>query len=273
MLALLTLSISRRTVSAVSIRNVTTMASSLSFHQLETCESTQEEARSLLLRENKKPFLAVSAKQQHKGRGTSGRTWTGMSGNVFLTVAIPMERIPVKITLLPLQVGVLIATSLDKVLKQACFSQGATKVTLKWPNDVLLDHKKVAGVLIESQLLQEKTWLLVGIGINIQQAPQIPEKEGRQAACLQDYCGETLPETTAEIVAADLANRFVEWIELGEKERNVIEEWKKWAEFHTPQKLRDTGEMVIPISIENDGQLRVRLENGQERLLMADYLY
>lgn len=262
---------------AVSIRrnvtNMMSMASSLSFHPLDTCESTQDEARRLL-RENdtKKSFLAVSAKQQVNGRGTSGRTWTGISGNVFLTVALPMDRVPVQVTLLPLQVGILIVTSLDKVLQQACQNTN-TKLTLKWPNDVLVDQKKVAGVLIESEPVDQQTYLLVGIGINIQQAPMISLQEGRHAACLQEYCEETLPETTAQVVAADIANRLVEWIETSSDGGDIIKEWRKWAEFQTPQKLRETGEMVIPQSIEEDGQLRVRLENGQERLLMAEYLY
>lgn len=261
-------------IGAVSIRrNVTSkMASSLSHHALDTVESTQDTARRLLREKSiETPFLAVSARQQSQGRGTSGRIWKGISGNVFLTVAFPMDRVPVSVTLLPLQVGILIATTCEQVLNKICHESTAT-IRLKWPNDVLVNQKKVAGVLIESELVDETTYLLVGIGINIQQAPQISSNEGRQAACLQEFCSETLPEQTAEIVAADLANHFVEWMK-ADVRKDVIQEWKKWAEFGTPQTLRDTGEMVVPLSIQDDGQLRVRLENGQERLLMAEYLY
>jgi len=197
-----------------------------------------------------------------------------MTGNVFLTVAFPMEQVPVPVTLLPLQVGILIAQTLERVVKEACKSFSHS-ITLKWPNDVLIHQKKVAGVLIESEIVREATYLLVGIGINIQQAPLVTANEGREAACLLDYCSKaTLPPNTSDIIAEEVANRLVEWLQSdGDSTNNVVQEWRKWAEFHTPQKLRDTGEMVTPLSIQDDGQLRVRQENGQERLLMAEYLY
>lgn len=275
--SMLLLSAISRTTRAISIRrNVTSMMmhSSLAFHQLDAVESTQDEARRHLNEKTDKPFLAVSARQQYKGRGTSGRIWKGITGNVFLTVAFPMQKVPVSITLLPLQVGILIATTLQQVLEKVCKTSD-NKITLKWPNDVLMDQQKVAGVLIESEILDKETFLLVGIGINIQQAPEIAAKEGRHATCLQAKCEETLPDSTAEFVAADLANRLVEWMEIpnATSSNDIVESWRQWAEFHTPQKLRDTGETVTPLSIQDDGQLRVRLENGQERLLMAEYLY
>lgn len=270
---------------AISIRrNVTSMMhSSLSFHQLDTCESTQDECKRLLLENSdtcNKPFIAVSARQQIKGRGTNNRTWEGITGNVFLTIAFPLVKVPVTPTLLPLQVGILICTSLSQVLEKVCKVSSSPKsrlLSLKWPNDVLIKQKKVAGVLIESSIVDKETWLLVGIGINVLQAPNIPTKEGRQATCLQAYCKDetTLPPTTAEYVAADLANRLVEWMvnEGDNNSNNIVEEWREWAEFNTLQTLRDTGETVIPLSIQDDGQLMVRLENGQTRLLMAEYLY
>jgi BirA family biotin operon repressor/biotin-[acetyl-CoA-carboxylase] ligase len=252
-----------------ALRNLTKAMSSLSFHELDSVESTQDEARQLLP-QTLTPYLAVSAKQQVKGRGTSGRVWKGLSGNVFLTVALPFDQIPVSITLLPLQVGILIAETLQQVLQEIC-EQKDNKLTLKWPNDVLINHKKVAGVLIESHIHQQKTVLLVGVGINILEKPEISAEEGRPAASIQEYCSKTLPDTTSHVISRELANRLVEWMQ--NSEDDIVETWKTWAEFNTPQKLRDTGELVVPLSIERDGQLRVRQENGEERLLMADYLY
>lgn len=249
-------------------RHVTKVMSSLSFHELDSVESTQDEARRLLSKTST-PYLAVSAKQQHKGRGTSGRVWKGLTGNVFLTVALPFERVPVAITLLPLQVGIIIAETLQKVLKEA--SNQDNKFTLKWPNDVLINREKVAGVLIESHIAREQTFLLVGVGINIFEKPEIASQEGRPAASIQQYCSEPLPDTTPHIISTEIATRLVEWME--DSSHDIVETWKKWAEFNTPQTLRDTGEVVVPVNIERDGQLRVRQENGEERLLMADYLY
>jgi BirA family biotin operon repressor/biotin-[acetyl-CoA-carboxylase] ligase len=253
-----------------ALRNATKAISSLSFHELDSVESTQDEARQLLS-QTSTPYLAVSAKQQVKGRGTSGRVWKGLSGNVFLTVALPFDKIPVTITLLPLQVGILIAETLQQVLQEIC-EQKDIKLTLKWPNDVLINQQKVAGVLIESHIHQEQTYLLVGVGINILEKPEISAEEGRPAASIQQYCSTPLPHTTSHVISTELANRMVEWM-MQDSSHDIVETWKTWAEFNTPQMLRDTGEVVVPLNIEQDGQLRVRQENGEERLLMADYLY
>lgn len=56
-----------------------------------------------------KDVMAVAAREQLRGRGTRGRKWEGLRGNVFLTVAIPLNRVPVPLSLIPLRVGTLIA--------------------------------------------------------------------------------------------------------------------------------------------------------------------
>ena len=245
--------------------------SSLTFHELDSVESTQDKVRQLLSKKTSTPYLAVSAKQQHKGRGTNGRVWKSLTGNVFLTVALPFERVPVAVTLLPLQVGILIAETLQNVLKEA--SNHDTRLILKWPNDVLINSKKVAGVLIESHIAREQTFLLVGVGINIFEKPDISSQEGRPAASVQQFCSEPLPDTTPHAIATEIANRLVEWMEDSSSSHDIVETWKRWAEFNTKQTLRDTGEVVIPLNIERDGQLLVQQENGKERLLIADYFY
>lgn len=53
--------------------------------------------------------FAVAAREQLRGRGTKGRAWIGLPGNVFLTVAIPLDKVPVPLSLIPLRVGTLIA--------------------------------------------------------------------------------------------------------------------------------------------------------------------
>lgn len=51
----------------------------------------------------------MAAREQLRGRGTKGRAWIGLPGNVFLTVAIPLDKVPVPLSLIPLRVGTLIA--------------------------------------------------------------------------------------------------------------------------------------------------------------------
>lgn len=138
-------------------------------------------------------MIALGAASQSKGRGTSGRTWVGLGGNVFLTLAIPSNPLPFPITLLSLRIGILLAKGEDivvtyllgllyllmpdyqvhslviiltctEIVKVIPKAEG--RVTLKWPNDVLIGEEKVSGLLIE---MDGADRFLVGIGVNIAQ--------------------------------------------------------------------------------------------------------
>ena len=277
------------------------------FHHVDETVSTQELARSLLQQRSKDnnsnnndsieqedySLLAVTANTQTQGRGTSGREWVSQQGNVFLTMAVPIRRVPVTITLLPLQVGVLVAERLDKLIKGLLLSTTTTttvlpSVSVKWPNDVLVGNDKIAGTLIESENVDNDLWMLIGIGVNLLQTPTVP-LEGRPATSLQQLLLEassgpnednesntvmTLPETTAQVFAQDLAVAMERWLsDPASTSDAVLQQWKGWARFGKAQTLRDTGEQVTPIDVQADGQLKVVGADGKERLLVADYLY
>jgi BirA family biotin operon repressor/biotin-[acetyl-CoA-carboxylase] ligase len=298
--------------------------------------STQDEARRLLQQQptlllpsedknnnkNTRSFLAVLADTQLNGRGTQGRYWEGrQEGNLYLTICVPYDQIPVQITLLPLQIAVLVAERVSKLLA-ACYSSRHSsestttttattthfpplpKTTVKWPNDVLINDKKVSGTLMESEIVNGVTWLLIGIGVNIEYAPDLSQSPGtsaRASTCLQEYCGRqtdhekesrvVLPPNTAYLFGRDLANALVEWVmdesntvtEKQRREQLVIQNWKSYVEFGTQYQIRGTveeeesgshvGDVVTSVDIQNDGQLRVRGSDGKERLLIADYLF
>jgi len=272
----------------------------LQFHHLQgPVGSTQDEARRLLRERDASEApkcLAVLADQQIQGRGTKGRNWEGgeLTGNLYLTICLPMDKIPVVFTLLPLQVGVLVAQRVSRLI-QACHSsdKNETRATVKWPNDVLVGDKKISGTLIENEIMSDNSsWLLVGIGVNVAFSPSLtgsPGKQVRGATCIQDSCpGDLLPQDTAAILGLDLANALVEWMVDREtakatKEAQVIEDWKSFAAFGTPYEMRGEiedetagthkGETVVAVNIQDDGQLLVRGENGLERLLIADYMF
>lgn len=261
--------------------SASTSPEKIQLHNFETVASTQDVAKELAAsptdEDNAKPWLAIVSKQQTKGRGTSGRTWIGGLGNVFMTVAIPMDAVPVTITLLPLQIGVLVAERIKKLLV-VNQEDKAELVRVKWPNDVLLDDKKVAGTLIESQVVGGVTWLFIGIGVNLVEAPSVPQEgpdAGRTSTAVQTHLDQILPvDTVAEVFAADLVLGIEQWLlDPASTNENVQTKWKALATFQKPVVLRETQEEVTPLDLKEDGQLLVQGADGKERFLVADYLF
>lgn len=180
------------------------------FVWLDEVNSTMDEAKQRVPLRPGLRALAVQAGMQVNGRGTKGRQWFGRPGNVFLTIVLPMERVPVPLSLLPLRVGVVIADAVAALISRAaaaatdingeetgcaaedfvdqnfCGATATPEINLKWPNDVLVNDDKVAGVLIEG----DGTYLHIGIGINVRHAPEVPSlgmQRGRTATCLADH--------------------------------------------------------------------------------------
>lgn len=102
----------------------------------------------------------ISAAQQSAGRGQQGRPWLSPRGNVYLTLVISLGWVSARV-MLPYIMALAVRAALKDVLPVGC------EVTLKWPNDILLASKKVAGVLIE----QEGEYFLIGCGVNLRHCP------------------------------------------------------------------------------------------------------
>ena len=246
-----------------------------------------------------KECFAITTEEQTKGRGTSGRDWIGKRGNTFLTFAVPQQHINIPLTLLPLQIGCILARKVNVILSEYSMEKDEEtngkekRVQLKWPNDVLIDKKKVAGILIESERGENgEYYFLIGIGVNWKYSPIINQtgpQNGREATCIFDYIensGDTNTKSDdgiqgARQLAFDIAEDMWTWIRsqrettgedavvLGE---NIIRQWEKSGDFGSRQTIRDTQEVVIPLSLERDGRLKVKDQYGKERLLVADYL-
>lgn len=125
----------------------------------------------------------VIAEEQTAGRGRDGRTWRSPPGGVWLGVLIrpPLPAAGV----LSLRVGLVLADVVDELLGVPPTAASAARAGLKWPNDVLVDNRKVAGILCESRWQGDAPqWLGVGIGVNV--ANEIPAELGNRAVALRE---------------------------------------------------------------------------------------
>jgi len=125
----------------------------------------------------------VLAEEQTAGRGRDGRTWRSPAGGVWLAILLrpPLPAAGV----LSLRIGLVLADVVDGVLGIRATALSGPRAGLKWPNDVLVDDRKVAGILCESRWQGETLqWLGAGIGINV--TNEIPVELGERAVALRD---------------------------------------------------------------------------------------
>jgi BirA family biotin operon repressor/biotin-[acetyl-CoA-carboxylase] ligase len=121
-----------------------------------------------------RPALLV-AEHQSAGRGRAGRSWLSAAGDsLTFSLAWKFAGSPQRMLGLPLAVGVALAEAL---------AAHDVPVQLKWPNDLLKDGSKLAGVLIETQGAADGgTWAVIGIGLNLAMPDQLEERIGRAVA-------------------------------------------------------------------------------------------
>lgn len=124
--------------------------------------------------------LWVVADRQTAGKGRAGRGWTSLDGNLHASF---LQHFDVPPAVLP-QISLVAGVAAVAAIRQMIVLAESMQLRLKWPNDILLDGAKVAGLLIEStkMISGEGTAVVVGVGINVAAAPIIA---GRPTASLR----------------------------------------------------------------------------------------
>ena len=119
----------------------------------------------------------VVAEEQTAGRGRDGRTWRSPAGGVWLGMLLRPGH--AELGALSIRAGLIVADAVDELL-------GRAAARLKWPNDVLLEDRKVAGVLCEARWQGDAAeWLALGVGVNVCNA--IPAELTADAAALCEF--------------------------------------------------------------------------------------
>ena len=133
---------------------------------LRRTDSTNERARQLAARGAPHGTL-VTASEQTAGRGRQGRTWSAPAGRALLCSLLLRD--PPR--LLPMAAGVAVA------------EVAGARAMIKWPNDILIDGRKVAGILVEGR--PQEHWAVIGVGLNVALRPEdFPPELREQAATL-----------------------------------------------------------------------------------------
>lgn len=233
---------------------------------LESVDSTSLEAARRAAKGDHGP-LWLWATEQTAGRGRQGREWISQPGNLYATLLLPVNDDPAKAALYSFVASLAVADTLGVL------AVGSAKVALKWPNDALLDGRKVAGVLLESGVGEPGRWLSIGIGINLVSAPadtrwpatSVAEATGKKASDA---------EAVLNVLAAGMAVRVRQFTEKGFE--SIRTEWLARA-----ARLNETIEARLPAetvtgrfeTLDEDGAMVLQTETGLRRIHAADVYF
>lgn len=131
--------------------------------KVEELSSTNDYASELVRREFVADFTVVMTDFQEKGRGQRGNTWVSAAGqNLLFSVVLHPRQVPIKEQFILSQT---VSIALSEVVSLYCDS-----VCIKWPNDIYVGDRKIAGILIENSInKKEIETTIIGIGLNVNQ--------------------------------------------------------------------------------------------------------
>ena len=132
--------------------------------KFKTVNSTNDIAIRLIRNTNNKSGIIIADKQK-KGRGHHGKKWISYKGNLFVSIFFSLEKINMSLKQLTKANCFLIKKILSRYYKN--------KISIKSPNDLLMNKKKFCGILQETLKKANSTYFIIGVGINLIKSPNI----------------------------------------------------------------------------------------------------
>lgn len=213
-----------------------------------------------------------AALKQTAGRGRRGRAWETPAGNLAASLLIVPGCDPAIAATLGFVAGVALNRALAASLPNGSIRQGldgANRIALKWPNDVLADGAKLAGILLEAQKRPDgQHAVVIGFGVNIVSAPEGLPYPATSLRTLGD-------EVSAETIFSALAEEWVVAYELWDNGRNVADILRLWrasaAGIGAEVAVKREGDVVRGIfeSIDDTGRLIVRANDNSRIAISA----
>lgn len=192
--------------------------------------------------------------EQQSGRGRKGREWISPAGNFYGSTVVDLRRTDPQPQTLSLAAGLALIEALDTAVP-------GQALMLKWPNDVFLLGKKLAGILLE----RSASRVVIGFGVNLSSAPDLPN---RQSASL----GRRItPQAFAPLLAASFSRLLDLWRQ--SEPVFIVRAWLARAHaIGTRLNVHSTSDHMISghfEGIEIDGALRLRRNDGALEIIRA----
>ena len=230
-------------------------------HQFDEIESTNDLAFSLA--ENKQIFAnqIIVANKQNKGRGRLNRNWESPIGNLYFSLVLQPQIAVAKISQISFVAVCALQIAVAKVFKQQKIN---VDIKNKWPNDLLIDQKKVAGILLESKISNKICdFVILGIGVNINSNPTqtfFPSTNIKNFSC------EISASKMLEFFLEEFENLYENWLNFGFQ--NIRNLWHKNAYNLNSQIRINLGNSYaegIFQEIDEEGNLVIKNHNNETK--------
>jgi len=240
-------------------------------YYFDTIDSTQNFAAKIAKNTKENGTVIISQKQT-SGRGRLNRKWISPKGGIWLSVILHPKFDITFTTLIPIAASLALSLAIEKTLKK--------KPQLKWPNDVTIDGKKVAGMLVDLSIeSNEIDNLILGVGINFKVDSK---KLTKSLQNTERFYGITsLTKTNEKINPIKLVHSFLFELEKvldlleHEKPQSIIIDWKKRSSNIGKITTVITSDGKIKgkaLKIDNDGALVLTQKGKKYRVLVGDVI-
>ncbi|MDF1740440.1 MAG: biotin--[acetyl-CoA-carboxylase] ligase [Verrucomicrobiales bacterium] len=146
-------------IASLSADEVSAFPETRFLHLAET-GSTNDDLLQLIKEQKAEPFQTIVADYQSVGRGRRGDKWeSAAASNLLFSIALPLDLPPAQWARVPHLAGYLVGNAIESVV-------GSLKVQSKWPNDILINDRKICGILVETTS-KPSPWAVAGIGLNL----------------------------------------------------------------------------------------------------------
>lgn len=238
---------------------LTQAASDLAVNAFEQIDSTNSEAERQLAMGEATPFV-VFARQQTAGRGRLGRAWhSAENGNLYATFAFRPQISPTRMALFTLWMGINLCQCINSLCRIDC--------GVKWPNDLQIDGRKVAGILTEARMETDQVRdVILGIGLNINSdRDDWPPELQQSATSLRQETGQRqdVNRVTAAI-AGRIMIAYQQFLD-GEHRTLLKERWAKYDTLYGQTVSLNQGDARISGTakgIDNSGSLIIERPDG-----------
>jgi len=234
-------------------------------HYFHTLESTNSQAYELAIQGAEEGEVVI-AESQSKGRGRLGRIWFSPPYlNLYLSVILRPEIPPHQASLITLMAAVAAVEAIE--------IYSGLRPLIKWPNDILMNGRKMAGLLNEIKSEADRIhFVILGIGINLNiDQKMFPKEIQTLATSLKEETGKVVSRKT---FVAYLLQELEKWynIFLEEGKTAILKSWRRWAQIKGKQvKITSFGETMrgTAIDVDPDGALIIKTEDGERKRVVA----